>query len=806
MLLPVRPNREPITLAKMRFKIVPNLPEHDVVYSVATGRDGKIYMGVSSEFGGAVHAHFMSYDPKTDQLRDIADLEKCLPEGKDRLRPPHAKIHTSMMAHPDGRIFWISHVTPPIAGEKAHRIYEIFGDPERGYLGSCVFVYDPRTDAAQNLGRLYPFCGTRFATLNPERDEIYTVSYPTTHFTVFRIRTGESVDLGRISQNDAIGPCWSAQGCAYTTDDDGYMIRYDPAKEELERLPVRIPSPPGHMGHGNRVRRVKVGPDGVKLYGITGLSCHLYEYDPTAGRCGQMRDIGLLMGEEKFEAPNNVPQGKALTFGNDGQIYVALNVSGEIEGPEPAVHIVRVDPGALDGEDYGRMEIAGMLPLHAVQDACTDLDGNIYFAVAMPEPPTFLAAFHPSGLPQNIAKNLEREAAPYRLAPAQLAERKHALAARVKAKNVYWFEREWAFVSQGTVIMHDLGFEGYMPPIPPGECAITALALGPHRRLYGATSGKKSHLFVYRVEAHQARTLAYPIDLGVLNFDGVEQTGCAALIEGIDGCIYGGTSAGILFRHNPGTEVPIALPEFTYFPHPFDGTQIEDLGTPIAGEGIQALVANPARGLIYGLTPGGTLFSFDPKSRAVEKLARLEGPCVSHTLLCDPAGNLYGSMGEGQLFQYRTAEARLRVLPDLIPCGKGRAYLNAMTACVWGRDGIAYAGTSADGVLFAMEFQDEDVKIRSLGKPTWSGHIRALIAGHDGIIYGIAGRADVFSRLFCFDPKTRELRDLGILQASLVRPWVGQRFDAMAAGPNGEIFLGESDRISHLFVYYPPVH
>ncbi|MGQ9586387.1 MAG: hypothetical protein ACUVXG_13435 [Anaerolineae bacterium] len=816
-MLPVQPNPQPIGPERMRFKVVPDLPLHDVIYSTTAGTDGKVYLGVSTEFGGAVHAHFFSYDPQADVLRDIVHLEDLLPEGKDRLRPPHAKIHTAMMAHPDGRIFWVSHTTPPIEGEKVHRIYEIFGDPERGYLGSCVFVYEPRTDQVQNLGRLYPHCGTRFATLNPERDEIYTVSYPTAHFNVFRLRTGESVDLGRISQFDAIGPCWSAHGCAYTTDDDGYFIRYDPEKETLERLPVRMPAPPGHMGHGNRVRRIKAGPDGVKLYGLTGLSCHLFEYDPTAGRYGQVRDVGLLMGEERFEAANNIPQAKALTFGHDGRVYVALNVEANEWGLERSVHVVAVDPETGEGEDFGRVEIPGLLPVQTIQDACMDLQGNLYFGLAVPKPPTALAAFHPQELPPGIVRDQEREVAPYRLAPEERAERQRRAEQGIRELIIYWVEHESPFVSEGTVIARELGYSGYLPPIPPGESAITALVLGPEQRLYGATSGQRSHLFVCRVPPHNARhrTLAYPVDLGVLTFNGIQQTACRALVSGPDGCIYGGTvnqdgSPGHLFRHDPAAEVVQALSEFTFYPPPFDlspGRQVQDLGVPVPGEGVQALVSDRGRGLICGLSTGGSLFSFTPLTGEVAVRARVEGPCLSRALLCDPWGNVYGSMGEGELFQYCPDVGQLRVLPERIPCGKGRGHLNALSACTWGLDGVAYAGTTTDGFLFALEVGagGAEVAVRPLGKPTWSGYVRALAAGHEGCIYGVAGRDDLFAHFFRYDPMEGTLRDLGILQTAIVRPWIGQRFDAMATGPNGEIFLGEADRISHLFIYLPPV-
>jgi hypothetical protein len=58
--------------------------------------------------------------------------------------------------------------------------------------------------------------------------------------------------------------------------------------------------------------------------------------------------------------------------------------------------------------------------------------------------------------------------------------------------------------------------------------------------------------------------------------------------------------------------------------------------------------------------------------------------------------------------------------------------------------------------------------------------------------------------LFRYDPSSGDMRDLGILRATLPDEWIGHVFNAILTGPNGEIYLGESDRISRLFTYFPP--
>jgi hypothetical protein len=153
-------------------------------------------------------------------------------------------------------------------------------------------------------------------------------------------------------------------------------------------------------------------------------------------------------------------------------------------------------------------------------------------------------------------------------------------------------------------------------------------------------------------------------------------------------------------------------------------------------------------------------------------------------------------------------DRQLDILPAGIPCGQGREHLNALSAAVLAPDNTIYAGSTVDGVVFCMHIDPSsaEVRVRAIGKPTWSGCIRALTVAKDGMIYGIAGSDDVMSRLFRYDPSLHELRDLGILKASILRPWVAHRIDALATGQDGEIYLGESDRISHLFTYHPPVN
>ena len=69
----------------------------------------------------------------------------------------------------------------------------------------------------------------------------------------------------------------------------------------------------------------------------------------------------------------------------------------------------------------------------------------------------------------------------------------------------------------------------------------------------------------------------------------------------------------------------------------------------------------------------------------------------------------------------------------------------------------------------------------------------------------LVGPALVFHALEADALSARVLADLGIPYSGMDRVWHGYEFDAACTGEHGEIYLGESDRVSHLFLYFPPI-
>lgn len=349
--------------------------------------------------------------------------------------------------------------------------------------------------------------------------------------------------------------------------------------------------------------------------------------------------------------------------------------------------------------------------------------------------------------------------------------------------------KAFPFVSEGTV--YCFGLREYLeePSLPRGESAIAALLALESSTVYGVTVGARAHLFYF----HPGFGVAHVGALGQ-----TPATGGALLDLGGHQVLGGwwGPEGGGLFRHGTAAEEAQGMEQFRGAKGP-----VEPLTLP-PGEGIAALAGPTPDGVAYGLTlPGGHLVAIDPAAGEVETLARIEQ--AAPVLLALPDGSLLGAGPEGRLWAYDPAAAQLTALDAWAPCQKGKRYVAGVESLALGRDGLVYGGTSVDGFLFG--YDPATGAVTNLGKPNRQSNIRALVAGHDGCLFGVVQEPEGMAHLFRYDPGGRGLTDLGILGAAFPECWQAHALGALSVGPNGEVFVGESDDISHLFVYYPPV-
>ena len=358
---------------------------------------------------------------------------------------------------------------------------------------------------------------------------------------------------------------------------------------------------------------------------------------------------------------------------------------------------------------------------------------------------------------------------------------------------------DYVVVPQNRIDARDLGY----PPIdviPDGESAITALTVAPNGSLYGATSGSHSHLFVLNPRHGYVQPLGQiPGATSVLQ----------ALAVSSSGDVYIGTSpGGHLLKYTPHDEdrQPIRVKE---------ACPVADLGQAIQGQSISALAIDRSAAVIYGLTtPDAHLFKFMIATGTFADLgtvARMppEGEkfetakMMSRMLVLDLKGNVYASGEGGFLYRFGKEKQTVDKLPLRAPAVPGREqWTRVDTVLLDDKTGMIFGGTS-DGYLF--RFDPENLTIDNLGKPLNQYRIAGLVRGPGQKLYGVGGDDDDMARMFSYDTSNGSYEIIGFVDVNR-RPyytWQAYVIKAVAAGPDGTVYIGQSERISKLYLFYP---
>lgn len=784
----------------LSMRIIEHQPAHDVIYSATPGLDGKIYLGLSGETGkGGCYAKLLAYDPKQDVFEEAADFAKLIRHDPDELRHPHSKIHTAICVGNDGKIYASTHVTAPPMGEDYYHYWEVYNDPARGFLGSHLIIYDPATGGAEDFGLVVPRGGSRWMSYNPELEELYMTGYQTCHFIVVRLKTGEVKDLGRISQHDWMGPCYSADGYVYTTTNDGFIVRYDPKRQTFTQLETQLPHASWCNTDSSGVFQFVPGPDKIKLYGVALASHRVFGFDPTAGKHGTIRDYGTLLAEDRRnEFVEALAFPRTITVGADGLIYIGTK---HYIGPNPGSHIVTIDIASGEKKDYGLVRLPGFAQFNTPTAAAVGLNGDVYFVGERPNDnePLSIMIFNPCGvnkpLPDYYYKQYQETAVPLPPDPEHLR---------------YYFHTRQdnrVFVSEGTFLAQELGYSGRVPVIPRLESAITGLAINRMGVLFGITSGLQGHLFCYLPLSKKLVPLAL--------YGSGPETGRGMLVDGKGDFYWGSETTGHLYRYRTESYDFELLErdvcdrgEFcAYRNRPSEKLRkVDDLGAIVYGEGITALVSD-GESRLFGLTAAGKFFTYDLISgKAAVKDIFAEFIKLKSNIpqaLVWYKGKVIFSVHHGYLAVYTPETDALRVTGAKAPVAGGRDYLNKVTAWVEASDGTLFGGTFADGNIFIMDWQRE--RTVNLGKAGNENSIKGITLGSDGMIWLLAGGPGELVHLQRFVPWNHEFTDLGLIRAKIPKTWILHQAETIITGLDGELYIGENDAISHLFTYFPPI-
>jgi len=406
---------------------------------------------------------------------------------------------------------------------------------------------------------------------------------------------------------------------------------------------------------------------------------------------------------------------------------------------------------------------------------------------------------------------------------------------------VHLFSQDWAkpvIKHLQRVDMRDLGYP-MVNEIPVNSSAVTSLLTAGNGLIYGGTSGEEAFLFLFDPAINKVRHLGK-----IPGHSGIHHS----LVEDKDGNIYFGTGLNMfgeisMSKWGEGTDMldqtlwKDIKKHYSKYPGghlycyrpaksnenvklPDMPCEAEDLGMPLANNSIYALTINQKAGVIYGLKyPDGHFFLYNISLKKFTDIVEIDpkkvyhGPerqwrTLSRALVCDDSGKVYMSGTQGMLKYYDPESGKLVNTSVEIP---GDYYYmqfyqdyTAVEYFAKDPEGMIYGGTS-DGYLFSLD--PGKMELKNLGKVRESRRLRCLTIGKNGKIYLMAGEISTTRpcQFYSYDPKAASFETLGLLivDRSPYYYWRGQQFDCMTTGADGTIFLGESERKSHLFLYIP---
>ncbi len=266
-------------------------PNHDSLWAVHTGSDGKIYFSSCSE-GRASSAHLLRYDPDSSRLWDLLDIGELADDPFDSGRVPQSKIHTCLRETTDGYLYGVSHCTAPKVGEKLFEVNGTLGDPVYGYRGSQMFRIKMATGGAEFLGTAIPYEGCRSMEIIIRLNKAYLISYPRHCLYEFDLAKRQSRLIGRIGTWGGFEIFSDSRERIYGSYDDGRLYRYLPEQDEFEDLSVRVPGIPGRERLYNFFFNAKKFRDDF-ICAAGYYDGHIFRINPEAGVEPIIEDFGF---------------------------------------------------------------------------------------------------------------------------------------------------------------------------------------------------------------------------------------------------------------------------------------------------------------------------------------------------------------------------------------------------------------------------------------------------------------------------------------------------------------------------------
>lgn len=384
---------------------------HDTYNGIYCASDGNIYYvlcSINKDEGGKMYC----FEPSSKEISLCGDLTEMCGE-KELQAIPQGKSHVTFIES-NGKLFFGTHIG----------YYDLvngmdkMGSPPEGYKpypGGHILSYDLKSKSFIDYGIAPEKEGIVTMNMDPLRNIVYGITWPSGYFFRLNLNTGEMENLGSISKGgeNGIGNSFRVlcrsitinpnDGTAYFSTSEGHIFKCGSNADKIELMAEEAlkkdyfgqydPAEPGHMAY--HWRQVFWYEPSRLFYGVHGNSGYLFTFNPAnavielvhrltsvpsrkSGMFDQfsygylgfalgldMQTIYYLTGAPVFESGKRV-HGKRTTG------------KGEAKGIEQ-LHLVTFNIDSGTYRDHGPIRFKnGESPLY-VNSIAIGLDGTIYF-------------------------------------------------------------------------------------------------------------------------------------------------------------------------------------------------------------------------------------------------------------------------------------------------------------------------------------------------------------------------------------------------------------------------------------------
>jgi hypothetical protein len=225
------------------------------------------------------------YDPKSDKVTEVFNLDEGSAIFSNAETPGHGKIHSNINSDSQGNIWTAGYMGASYDHEFGNAYYP------KSYAGGAVVKYDPRTKRVEYYGIPNPYGGLVALYLDEKRNTVHGFSVDRGRY--FRLNT-QTRELKRYETNGRFGireMIMDHNGMCYFANEFEGLTQFNPDTETFTDLDMKIPG----------LRASVVSSQNI-IYGISAEG-FLWSYDPKTNKVEEYGHV-VSVPKERVYTPN----------------------------------------------------------------------------------------------------------------------------------------------------------------------------------------------------------------------------------------------------------------------------------------------------------------------------------------------------------------------------------------------------------------------------------------------------------------------------------------------------------------------